>query len=81
MPLFACIATAANAVIPTPRIPFRLEESILLALWCILAILLLALALLVQLFMELSMAPAISFVHVLMGSNRAQSLLLCDFGT
>jgi hypothetical protein len=45
------------------------------------AILLLALALLVQLLMELSMVLAMSFVHVLIGGNRVQSLLLCDFGT
>jgi hypothetical protein len=79
---FTCIATATKAIILIPRLPFRLEESILLALWCIRAILLLAaLALLVQLLMELSMVLAMSFVHVLIGSNRVQSLLLCDFQT
>jgi hypothetical protein len=67
---FACIAIAANAISLTPRLPFCLEESILLVLWCIRAILLLALALLVQLLMELSMVLAMSFVHVLTGSNR-----------
>jgi hypothetical protein len=75
------MAAAAKAIIRTPKLPFRLEESILLALWCIRAILLLALALLVQLLMELSMVLAMSFVHVLIGSNGVQSLLLCDFGT
>jgi hypothetical protein len=74
-------ATFANAIIPSPVLPFRSEELILLALWCIRVALLLALALLVQWLMKLSMVLATSFVHVLIGGNRVHSLLLCAFGT